>query len=55
MRFFDRVYSVLNPGGVFVLEPQTWDTYAKAKRMDKVSFGLIFFVQSKIDLIIPRR
>ncbi|KAI0751536.1 Bin3-domain-containing protein [Daedaleopsis nitida] len=34
LRFFQRVYTVLNPGGTFVLEPQEWDTYAKAKRMD---------------------
>jgi len=36
MRFFHRVHSVLDVGGVFVLEPQIWDTYAKAKRMDEV-------------------
>jgi len=35
MRFFRRVHSVLSSGGVFVLEPQSWDTYAKAKRMDE--------------------
>lgn len=34
--FFRRVYDVLNPGGMFVLEPQAWDTYAKAKRLDEV-------------------
>lgn len=33
-RFFRRVHSVLHDGGAFVLEPQEWDTYAKAKRMD---------------------
>ncbi|KAG6877987.1 hypothetical protein C0993_001192 [Termitomyces sp. T159_Od127] len=33
--FFRRVYDVLKPGGIFVLEPQAWDTYAKAKRMDE--------------------
>jgi len=31
--FFRRVHSVLNQGGTFVLEPQAWDTYTKAKRM----------------------
>lgn len=31
--FFRRVYDVLEPGGTFILEPQAWDTYAKAKRM----------------------
>ncbi|TCD69838.1 hypothetical protein EIP91_005915 [Steccherinum ochraceum] len=34
LRFFRRVHSVLTTGGTFVLEPQEWDTYAKAKRMD---------------------
>ncbi|GBE80025.1 Probable RNA methyltransferase [Sparassis crispa] len=33
-KFFRRIYSVLRPGGTFVFEPQDWDTYAKAKRMD---------------------
>ena len=33
MRFFRRVFDVLRHGGRFVLEPQAWDTYAKAKRM----------------------
>ncbi|KAH8106035.1 Bicoid-interacting protein 3-domain-containing protein [Cristinia sonorae] len=33
-RFFQRVHTVLKIGGVFVLEPQEWDTYAKARRMD---------------------
>lgn len=37
-RFFRRVYDVLEPGGSLVLEPQPWDTYAKAKRMSEVSF-----------------
>ncbi|KAJ8472978.1 hypothetical protein ONZ45_g16473 [Pleurotus djamor] len=32
--FFERVHKVLKTGGSFVLEPQAWDTYAKAKRMD---------------------
>ncbi|KAG5642609.1 hypothetical protein DXG03_002507 [Asterophora parasitica] len=33
--FFQRVYSVLEPGGKFVFEPQAWGTYGKAKRMDE--------------------
>lgn len=36
-QFFHRVHSVLNSGGSFVLEPQPWDSYAKARRMDQVS------------------
>ncbi|KAJ4468896.1 Bicoid-interacting protein 3-domain-containing protein [Lentinula aciculospora] len=31
--FFRRVYSVLKPGGIFILEPQEWYTYKKAKRL----------------------
>ncbi|KIJ63202.1 hypothetical protein HYDPIDRAFT_29889 [Hydnomerulius pinastri MD-312] len=34
-RFFLRVHKNLKPGGVFILEPQAWDTYAKARRMDQ--------------------
>ncbi|KAF8801089.1 Bin3-domain-containing protein [Phlegmacium glaucopus] len=34
-QFFHRVYSVLTSGGTFVLEPQSWDSYAKARRMDQ--------------------
>ncbi|KAI5120881.1 hypothetical protein M0805_002981 [Coniferiporia weirii] len=33
-KFFRRAYSVLKPGGAFILEPQEWETYSKAKRMD---------------------
>ena len=34
--FFRRVHQVLKPDGTFILEPQEWDTYGKAKRMDPV-------------------
>ncbi|KAK7439792.1 hypothetical protein VKT23_017367 [Stygiomarasmius scandens] len=34
-KFFDKVHRVLKIGGSFVLEPQAWDTYKKAKRMNK--------------------
>lgn len=30
-RFFARVYSLLNPNGVFILEPQPWSSYTKSK------------------------
>jgi hypothetical protein len=30
--FFRRVFNVLRPAGKFVLEPQPWDSYGKAKR-----------------------
>lgn len=38
------MYAALNPGGVFVLEPQEWETYGKAKRMDAVR-SLVFVIQ----------
>ncbi|KAF9226355.1 Bin3-domain-containing protein [Gyrodon lividus] len=34
-KFFIKVHSNLKPGGVFILEPQAWDTYGKARRMDQ--------------------
>ncbi|KJA18720.1 hypothetical protein HYPSUDRAFT_69643 [Hypholoma sublateritium FD-334 SS-4] len=34
-RFFARVFAVLRAGGAFVLEPQPWESYAKARRMDE--------------------
>ncbi|KDQ60125.1 hypothetical protein JAAARDRAFT_56097 [Jaapia argillacea MUCL 33604] len=33
MRFFRRVFSVLKPGGVFILEVQLWDMYNKTRRL----------------------
>ena len=36
IRFFERVYAVLKSGGFFALEPQSWESYAKPKRMDPV-------------------
>ncbi|KAL1744145.1 Bicoid-interacting protein 3-domain-containing protein [Schizophyllum fasciatum] len=35
LSFFRKVHSVLRAGGTFVLEAQPWDSYHKAKRMDK--------------------
>jgi len=34
--FFRRVHHCLKMGGIFVLEPQPWDTYSKARRMSEV-------------------
>ncbi|KAF8506498.1 Bicoid-interacting protein 3-domain-containing protein [Hysterangium stoloniferum] len=33
-KLFQRAFDVLKPGGKFILEPQAWSTYGKAKRMD---------------------
>jgi 7SK snRNA methylphosphate capping enzyme len=43
MAFFRRAFDVLRRGGKFVLEPQLWGTYAKAKRMDIVGPARTFF------------
>jgi 7SK snRNA methylphosphate capping enzyme len=37
LKFFRRVYRLLRPGGIFILEPQDWEGYKKAKRVDCVS------------------
>ncbi|OAX40621.1 Bin3-domain-containing protein [Rhizopogon vinicolor AM-OR11-026] len=34
-QFFYRVHKCLKTGGVFVFEPQPWDTYSKARRMSE--------------------
>ena len=34
MKIFNLVYMVLNLG-VFLLEPQAWETYGKARKMDE--------------------
>lgn len=33
--FFHKAHRVLRQGGTFVLEPQPWDSYAKARRMSE--------------------
>ena len=38
LAFFRRVHSCLNAGGSFVLEPQSWEGYSKAKRMSQVIY-----------------
>ena len=32
-RFFQRAYRHLRPGGIFVLEPQPWDTYVRRNKL----------------------
>ena len=36
-KLFRRAFDTLRAGGVFIVEPQEWETYAKARRMDPVS------------------
>ncbi|TFY79314.1 hypothetical protein EWM64_g4700 [Hericium alpestre] len=33
-KFFRRVYDALAPGGTFVFEPQQWESYTKARKLD---------------------
>ncbi|CAL8303406.1 unnamed protein product [Gadus morhua 'NCC'] len=35
-RFFQRAYRHLRPGGIFVLEPQPWDTYVRRNKLTDV-------------------
>ena len=38
--FFQRVFDTLKPGGSFVVEPQSWDSYGKAAKMSSVEIVL---------------
>lgn len=39
--FFRKIHTVLHEGGHLVLEPQSWESYAKAKRMAEVCLLLL--------------
>lgn len=41
-RMFHRVYLHLRPGGTFILEPQSWNSYLKKSKL-LVSFSRLFF------------
>ncbi|KAG2035973.1 Bicoid-interacting protein 3-domain-containing protein [Suillus americanus] len=47
--FFYRVHQCLKVGGVFVLEPQPWDTYSKARRMSETLKENAKFLQLRPD------
>ncbi|GJJ10547.1 hypothetical protein Clacol_004774 [Clathrus columnatus] len=38
--FFQKVFDVLKPGGSFIIEPQPWNSYAKARRTDGVRIAV---------------
>lgn len=46
-KLFQRAFETLRTGGVLVVEPQEWETYAKARRMDAVSSS---FMSTQLNL-----
>jgi len=48
--FFRKIHRVLHDGGHLVLEPQAWESYAKAKRMAEVCILLFDSVPSHLVL-----
>lgn len=46
-RFFQRVYRHLRPGGLFILEPQPWNSYSKRKRLTETIYRNYFSIQLK--------
>ena len=42
INLFRKVYSLLNPGGYFILEPQPWRSYEKKKNLNPVCLFLYY-------------
>lgn len=46
-RMFRRIYRHLRPGGILVLEPQPWSTYAKRKTLTETIYKNYYRIQLK--------
>ncbi|KAG9339007.1 hypothetical protein JZ751_024405 [Albula glossodonta] len=46
-RFFHRVYRHLRPGGIFILEPQPWASYAKRKKLNDTIYKNYYSIRFK--------
>ncbi|XP_016360914.1 7SK snRNA methylphosphate capping enzyme-like [Sinocyclocheilus anshuiensis] len=48
-RLFHRVYKHLRPGGLFILEPQPWNSYGKRKKLTETVFKNYYSIRLKPD------
>ncbi|KAJ8266192.1 hypothetical protein GJAV_G00127000 [Gymnothorax javanicus] len=48
-RFFRRVYKHLNPGGIFILEPQPWSSYGRRRKLTDTIYKNYHSIRLKPD------